>query len=113
MMPTVLVGTRKGLFTVDDLWGPPTIVTSWFEGVPVPAVLRDPRDGAMYAAVDHGHFSGKLHRSTDKGKTWTEVATPAYPPRPDGVVDICPMTRIDRPWATRGPCGPLTMRSRR
>lgn len=101
MMPTLLVGTRKGLFTVDDLWGPPSVVNSWFRGVPVPTVLRDPRDGALYAAADHGHFAGKLHRSTDRGKTWTEITAPTYPPKPDGVVDECPMRRTPREWATR------------
>ena len=32
------------------------------------------RDGAWYAALDHGHFGVKLHRSDDRGATWTEIA---------------------------------------
>ncbi len=101
MMPTVLIGTRKGLFSLDDLWGPPKVVEQWFAGVPVPAVMRDPHDGAYYAAVDHGHFDGKLHRSMNRGKTWEEIAAPTYPPKPDDVEDICPMRRTPRPWSTR------------
>ena len=47
-------------------------------------VTRDPRDGAIYAALDHGHFGVKLQRSDDDGETWTEIATPEYPPVPEG-----------------------------
>jgi hypothetical protein len=46
--------------------------------------LADPRDGAVYAALEHGHFGAKLHRSRDDGATWQEIATPAYPPKPEG-----------------------------
>ncbi len=101
MMPTVMIGTRKGLFTVDDLWGPPRVVDHSFAGAAVPATLRDRRDGAFYAAVDHGHLGGKIHRSTDRGRTWQEVGMPAYPPKPEGTVDICPMRRTPREWATK------------
>ena len=44
--------------------------------------LTDPRDGRSYAALDHGHFGVKLHRSTANG--WEEIAAPAYPPKPEG-----------------------------
>jgi photosystem II stability/assembly factor-like uncharacterized protein len=50
-----------------------------FEGVPVTAALADARDGTVYAALKHGHFGPKLHRSDDGGRTWTEVTTPAFP----------------------------------
>lgn len=50
-----------------------------FPGIPVTATLRDPRDGTLYAALKHGHFGTKLHRSGDNGKTWQEVAAPAFP----------------------------------
>src|SRR2546428_528318 len=46
---------------------------------PVTAVLADARDGARYAALKHGHFGPKLHRSDDQGRTWRELATPAFP----------------------------------
>ena len=41
----------------------------------------------MLAALNLGHFGVKVHASHDAGATWTEVATPTYPPQPmaDGV----------------------------
>ena len=59
-----------------DGWtaGPPA-----FLGEPVSAVLEDPRDGAIYAALNLGHFGCKLHRSEDGGKSWEELPAPAYP----------------------------------
>jgi hypothetical protein len=41
--------------------------------------LRDARDGVIFAALKHGHFGPKLHRSDDDGKTWRELAAPAFP----------------------------------
>ncbi len=79
------VGTRKGLvtFTRDAAgWAPSAPA---FIGQPVSAVLSDPRDGAIYAALRLGHFGVKLHRSDDRGANWTEIAAPAFPavPNPD------------------------------
>jgi hypothetical protein len=45
----------------------------------VSAVLVDPRDGAIYAALRLGHFGVKLHRSDDQGESWSEIAAPAFP----------------------------------
>lgn len=50
--------------------------------------LEDPRDGAVYAALNLGHFGVKLHRSeeggvADAGATWTGIAAPTYPRRTD------------------------------
>ena len=42
-------------------------------------VLRDPRDGYRYLALDHGHFGTKLHRSSGDGTTWEEIAVPVFP----------------------------------
>jgi hypothetical protein len=77
------VASRKGLFTFREAnggWraGPPA-----FLGEPVTAVLTDPRDGAVYAALRLGHFGCKLHRSDD-GVSWEELPAPAYPPAPEG-----------------------------
>ena len=40
---------------------------------------RTARDGAIYAALNLGHFGCKLHRSDDGGKSWEELPAPAYP----------------------------------
>ena len=79
MASTLLVGTRKGLFTYRKNgagWhaGPPDFLAG-----PVTSVLKDPRDGTIYVALSHGHFGCKFHRSDDDGATWTEFPAPAYP----------------------------------
>lgn len=88
MSDRCLVATRKGLFFLqrNGRWNG----SGWhidrveFLGDNVPMVVHDPRDGAIYAALSHGHFGAKLHRSDDGGKSWTEVAVPEYPPLPEG-----------------------------
>lgn len=93
------VGTRKGLFTLEREAGALRIVRSSFLGARVSMVLSDPRDGAVYAALDHGHFGAKLHRSIDGGATFTEIAAPAFPPKPEGLVDKDPVRGTDRKWS--------------
>lgn len=82
----LLVATRKGLFTVvqDRKW---RIEGPAFGGDNCSAVLEHPGTGALYAALDHGHFGAKLHRSTDGGASWQEIAPPHYPPKPDDEED--------------------------
>lgn len=75
------IGTRKGLFAATRGGaGWALEAAPHFIGDPVSAVLADPRDGALYAALKLGHFGCKLHRSSDGGRSWAEVAVPAYPP---------------------------------
>ena len=74
-MQNIHVASRKGLFTLS----PEGKITSHvFTGDPVTAVLQDPRDGTLYAALDLGHFGTKLHRSDDGGANWSEIAAPAF-----------------------------------
>jgi hypothetical protein len=82
MSGTLLVSTRKGLFTVSRQAGQWEITGVDFPGDNVSVTLTDHRDGRHYAALDHGHFGVKLHRSTATG--WEEIAVPAYPPKPEG-----------------------------
>jgi hypothetical protein len=49
-----------------------------FLGDNVALALADRRDGTWYAVLDLGHFGNKLQRSTDRGQSWVECATPAY-----------------------------------
>jgi hypothetical protein len=80
MAGELMVATRKGLFSVaPGKAGEWTVAGSAFLGNNVSLVLADPRDGARYAALNHGHFGVKLHRSEDAGATWKEIATPAFP----------------------------------
>src|SRR5213078_2249435 len=98
--PTLLISTRKGLFIAEGSGKDARITRSAFIGDNVALTLADRRDGAWYAALDHGHFGVKLHRSADRGETWTEIAVPAYPPKPEGFVDQ-DMWGREREWATK------------
>jgi hypothetical protein len=82
MSDKLLVSTRKGLFTVMRNGGDWEISGVDFLGDNVTLTLTDPRDGKSYAALDHGHFGVKMHRSTANG--WEEIPVPAYPPKPEG-----------------------------
>lgn len=84
MTSTILVATRKGLFILQERSGTWACDTPQFPGSPVTAVLRDPRDGTLLAALNLGHFGCKLHRSRDNGQTWDELQPPAYPSAPEG-----------------------------
>lgn len=79
MAPKLMVGTQKGLFTFEHARGGWAITRHDFTGVPVTAFLHDRRDGYYYAALDHGHFGAKLHRSEDSGTVWDEMPAPAFP----------------------------------
>jgi hypothetical protein len=93
-MPTMLVASRKGLFVWEGEGTSWRITALHFPGEPVTSVLADPRDGHWYAALRLGHFGVKLHRSADRGRSWTEVAAPAFPPKPaEG-----PMADDTTPW---------------
>jgi len=78
------VASRKGLFRFEEE------AEGWRSGLPaflaepVTAMLEDPRDGTIYAALRLGHFGCKLHRSEDGGANWTELSAPAYPAAGDG-----------------------------
>jgi photosystem II stability/assembly factor-like uncharacterized protein len=73
------VATRKGLITFRRNGADWAASAPAFIGQPVSAVLTDARDGALYAALRLGHFGVKLHRSDDHGKSWSEIAAPAFP----------------------------------
>jgi hypothetical protein len=85
MSDTILVSTRKGLFWVMHRNAGWTIERADFLGDNVTLTFSDPRLGCHFAALDHGHFGVKMHRSTAKG--WEEIAAPVYPPKPEGLED--------------------------
>ncbi len=98
MASRLYVGTRKGLFALAR--GP----AGWevdalsFAGVQVTAIAPDRRDGSLFAAVGHGHFGAKLHRSLDGGRTFAERTAPKYPPKPEDLDDRDPMRQLPVPW---------------
>ena len=77
MSDHLLIATRKGLFVLERKRSGWVSRLIGFEGVAVTNVLRT--DGVIYAALKHGHFGAKLHRSDDDGATWRELAAPAFP----------------------------------
>jgi hypothetical protein len=86
MSDRILVATRKGLFTVERASGQGPrweVSRAAFLGDNVTHALRDGRDGKFYAALHHGHFGDKLHRSIDEGETWEECGVPVYPEKPE------------------------------
>jgi hypothetical protein len=78
MSDRMLVATRKGLFTLERRGAGWTTSLIGFTGIPVTNALRD-SNGVIYAALKHGHFGPKLHRSDDDGRTWRELAAPSFP----------------------------------
>lgn len=97
MSDTLLVSTRKGLFTVERGSSTWRITNVDFLGDNVTLALADSRDGARYAALDHGHFGVKVHRA--KNGAWEEIATPAYPEKPEGLEEN-DMWGNPLPWST-------------
>ncbi len=87
MSDRLFAATRKGLFTLQRNGSGPSpwkVTRAAFLGDNVGMVLPDRRDGHVYAAIGHGHFGSKMHRSPDGGETWEECAVPAYPAPPEG-----------------------------
>lgn len=78
------VSTRKGLFTLERGAGGWAIARASFVGDNCTLAMHDPRTNDLFAALNHGHFGIKLHRSKDGGATWTEIAAPTYPAKPEG-----------------------------
>lgn len=86
-MATMLhVATRKGLFDIVRANGRWAVTAGEFLGDNVTLTMQDPRSGCEFAALDHGHFGVKLHRRKPGGD-WEEIAVPAYPSKPEGLVD--------------------------
>jgi len=101
MSDRIYVATRKGLFTVDRVGQASWAVTrTAFLGDSVTMTLRDPRDNALYAALNLGHFGVKLHRSEDDGRNWTELQVPRYEQMSEKQLDATPSApSVEQIWA--------------
>ena len=96
---TLLVGTRKGLFTLERGRKGWQIECTDFLGEPVTAAVVG-HDGATYAALGTGHFGSHIWRR-DTGGKFVEVGAPAFPERPADATDVSPMTQEPWPWAVQ------------
>jgi photosystem II stability/assembly factor-like uncharacterized protein len=99
MSDRLFLGTRKGLFELGRGRSNWEIRRTWFLGDNVPMLLPDPRDGTIYAALNHGHFGNKLHRLDPGASKFTECVVPAYPPRPaDRPLGVTAMGSPEAEW---------------
>lgn len=65
-------------------------------------VAHDARSGELLAALDHGHFGVKMHRSRDAGASWQEIAAPKYPEKPaDYVAKTLPAEGKPADWSLK------------
>jgi len=79
MADMILLGTRKGTVIFDrnkQGWQPRQIEHG---GIPVCYAARDPRDGTLWASLDHGHWGPKLSRSRDNGENWEDLSSLKFP----------------------------------
>lgn len=96
------MATRKGLFVLRrDRARSWQVRNTAFLGVPVTMVFQEPVTGILHAALEHGHFGVKLHRSMDDGVHWEERPVPVYPPKPDDVLDLDPVRNEPIPWSLK------------
>jgi photosystem II stability/assembly factor-like uncharacterized protein len=95
MSNIILLGTRKGtvIFDRDDGgWRPRPIAHA---GIPVCYAARDPRDGTLWASLDHGHWGPKLSRSRDGGSSWEDLSSVKYPEGARYIVKYLPTPDFD------------------
>ena len=95
------VSTRKGLFTLERGAAGWKICRSSFVGDNVTLAMHDRRNGDLFAALNHGHFGVKLHRSRDGGSTWSEIAAPKYPEKPEGYKPHTPVEGVPVEWSLK------------
>ena len=74
---TIVLGTRKGLLTLQKNNGEWNVGSTDLPGVPISYAWHDNRNNRTWAAVAHGHWGTKLYRKN--GADWEEVTGPAYP----------------------------------
>jgi hypothetical protein len=95
------VATRKGLFTLERGASGWDIAATSFLGDNCTLALHDGRTGRLYAALNHGHFGTKLHRSADGGATWDELGVPVYPEKPADWKPKAPVEGVPADWALK------------
>ncbi len=95
MPDMILLGTRKGTVIIErggSGWRPRDAV---HEGIPVCYATRDPRDGALWASLDHGHWGPKLSRSRDGGASWEDMPSIKYPAGARHIAQYVPTPDFD------------------
>jgi hypothetical protein len=98
-----MLGTRKGTVIFDRINGTWQARAINHPGIPVCYAARDPRDGTMWASLDHGHWGPKLSRSRDGGITWEDVLTVNYPNGARYIAQVLPAPDFDPEAPTGAP----------
>ncbi len=75
----LILGTRKGFIVMEQRDGRWRVVHEALPGVPISYAAVDRRTDTVWICADHGHWGGKLYRSSDGGETLQEVPAPVYP----------------------------------
>ncbi|MDA1193742.1 MAG: glycosyl hydrolase [Planctomycetota bacterium] len=75
----ILLGTRKGLIEARKTNGAWRLGPAALPGQPIAYAMRDPRNGSVWASIDHGHWGVKLSRRTTDAGEFAEVEAPKYP----------------------------------
>lgn len=74
-MTELLVGTKKGLFTLrSDRDGAFRVTSRSFPGQPVEYAMRDRRSGRYFASVTSPFYGPKLWTATDPADEWRQIA---------------------------------------
>lgn len=79
MSEWLILGTRKGLLIFEQHGTEWRFKAEHFKAQPISYATFDQRTHTLYAAIDHGHWGSKLHRSVDFGATWSEIPAPTFP----------------------------------
>ena len=77
----LLIGTRKGLIEAHRNGGGWALQEPELPGLPVAYAMHDPRNGSVWASIDHGHWGVKLARKAQGADTYEEVEAPNAPAR--------------------------------
>jgi len=79
-MTQLLVGTRKGLFTLEgEPGGPFEVAARAFAGETVEYALRDPRTGRLLASVTSGHYGPRIWYADEPAGEWEQAEGVALP----------------------------------
>jgi photosystem II stability/assembly factor-like uncharacterized protein len=87
-MTELLVGTRKGLFVLEDMPDAGFEVKARaFAGEPVEYATRDPRTGRLLASVTSAFYGPKIWHADDPGGEWEQAEGVALPGGGDAVLE--------------------------
>lgn len=95
MSDRILLATRKGTLILDRVGGRWKARPISHPGVNVAYAAADPRDGTLWASLDHGHWGPKLSRSKDGGETWEDTPSIKYPAGARYVAQYMPLPDED------------------